>query len=157
MNEMPPDIAKKITDAIGLVRITPGYASEAQELAQLLADGKIRYHAVLDDRAHTGLTGNITLGPEPFEGGATLLGLAETLVHERFHIHQSPLDKTASFWTGVFTKSDAMIRYERPAYQAAQAFLEAYKAAHPQDLDLADAELYAVRATFQSNYNELLS
>ena len=157
MNEMPAMVAAKISEAITLVRRTPGYAAVAQELAQLLADGKIRYYPTLNDRAHTGLTGNVTLGPEPFEDSGTVLGLAETLVHERFHLHQSPLEKTASFWTGIFTKSDAMIRYERPAYQAAQAFLEAYKAAHPQDLDLADAELYAVRATFQTSYGEVLS
>ena len=157
MNELPANVSALISQAIALVGATPGYAPVAQELAQLLADGKIRYHDALDDRAHTGLMGSITLGPEPFTDGGTVLGLAETLVHERFHLHQNPLQKTASFWAGVVTHSDAMIRYERPAYQAAQAFLEAYRAAHPQDADLADGELYAVRSTFENAYGEVLS
>lgn len=157
MNELPPNIASQISGAIALIASVPGYVPVAQELAQLLADGKIRYHEALDDRAHTGLTGSITLGPEPFTDGGTVLGLAETLVHERFHIHQNPLQKTASFWAGVVTHSDAMIRYERPAYQAAQAFLEAFRASHPQSADIAESELYAVRATFETNYGEVLS
>jgi len=140
-----------------LVRGTPGYAEVAQELAQLLADGKIRYHDGLEDRAHAGLLGTITLGAEPFAPDMTVLGLAETLVHERFHLHQNPLMKTASFWTGLVKKADPMIAYERPAYQAAQAFLEAYRAAHPHAAGDADAELVAVRDTFEGAYGEALS
>lgn len=157
MSELPAPVAQKITDAIGLVRRTPGYAEIAQELAQLLADGKIRYHDSLEDRAHAGLLGTITLGAEPFAPHMTVLGLAETLVHERFHLHQNPLEKTASFWTGLLKKADPMIAYERPAYQAAADFLQAFRAAHPHGADEADAELVAVRDTFESSYGETLS
>ena len=157
MNELPANVAEQITSAIALIRTVPGYAPHAQELAQLLADGKIRYHEPLEDRAHAGLLGGITLGSEPFEQGNTTLGLAETLIHERYHLHQNPLEKTVSFWTGIVTHTDAMIRYERPAYQEAQTFLEAYRAAHPHDADLADSELYAVRSTFETSYGQALS
>ncbi|MBC8142648.1 MAG: hypothetical protein H7Y38_14550 [Armatimonadetes bacterium] len=154
---LPKNVQEKIEEAIMLVRRTPGYSGIAQELAQLLADGNICYHAGLEDRAHAGLLGTITLGAEPFAPEGTVLGLAETLVHERFHLHQNPLLKTASFWTGIVTRADPMIAYERPAYQAAAQFLEVYRAAHPAGADEADAELVAVRDTFESSYGEALS
>lgn len=157
MEPMPTEIAEKITQAIALIRSVPGYEGESQILAQLLSDGKIRYVPTLEDRAHAGLLGAITLGPEPFAPGGTILGLAETLVHERFHLTQNPLAKTVSFWTGVATKSDVMARYEKPAYQAAEAFLQQFRQTFPALADESDSELYAVRSTFENAYGETLS
>ena len=156
MSNLPPLIAAQITDAIILIRRTPGYESIAQELAQLLADGKIRYLPGLGDRAHAGLLGTITLGDEPFAMGSAL-GLAETLVHERFHRHQNPLEKTVSFWGGVLTRNDPMARYEKPAYQAAHDFLVAYARAFPDDAGAANEERLAVAATFATAYGDTLA
>ena len=97
------------------------------------------------------------MGPEPFAPGSTLLGLAETLVHERFHLTQNPLEKTVSFWTGVATKTDGMARYEKPAYQAAETFLERFRQTFPALAAESEAELVAVRDTFESSYGESLS
>lgn len=157
MSELPAHVAERIGQAIALIRSVPGYEAESQILAQLLSDGKIRYVPTLDDRAHAGLLGTITLGPEPFAPGSTILGLAETLVHERFHLTQNPLSKTVSFWTGVATKSDVMARYEKPAYQAAETFLQQFRQAFPALAEESDTELYAVRSTFESAYGEALS
>ncbi|MBC8137932.1 MAG: hypothetical protein H8F28_18795 [Fibrella sp.] len=154
---IPAEVAKKIGQAIALIRSVPGYEAESQTLAQLLSDGKIRYVPTLEDRAHAGLLGTITLGPEPFAPGSTILGLAETLIHERHHLTQNPLEKTVSFWTGVATKSDVMARYEKPAYQAAATFLERFRQAFPALAAESDAELFAVRSSYESSYGEALS
>ena len=168
MSDLPDDVAARIGEAISLIRSVLGYEAESQILAQLLSDGKIRYETALEDRAHAGLLGTITLGPEPFAPGNTVLGLAETLIHERFHLTQNPLAKTASFWTGIATntvsflrkettKSDVMARYEKPAYQAAEAFLEKFRQTFPELAEQSDTELFAVRSTFESAYGETLS
>jgi hypothetical protein len=137
--------------ALALIERTPGYAEAGAELRSLAARGRIVLLAGMEDRAHTGLTGRIYLGPEPFAEGSAL-GLAETLIHERFHLHQVPLLKTASFWAGVFTGTPVMRRYEAPAYRAALDFLEAVEAAFPELAAEARREQAAVRAVFAANY-----
>ena len=154
---MPGAVRWQLSNAIALIGSVPGYESEAAILREMLVDGRIRYVETLEDRAHAGLLGTITMGPEPFAPGGTLLGLAETLVHERFHLTQNPLEKTASFWAGVATKTDAMARYEKPAYQAAATFLERFRETFPDLAAESEAELVAVRDTFESSYGETLS
>ena len=127
-----------------------GYAPVAETLTRWLDAGRIVYVPTLVDRAHAGLTGRITLGPEALSG--SLLGLAETLVHEWWHIaRQVPLEKTASFWLGVATGTPTMARYERPAYRAALEFLTA-AASLPDLAEDAVREADAVRATFATEY-----
>ncbi len=154
---VPQNVEAAIREAIALIRATPGYADQADTLSHLLEAGKIRYVGTLEDRAHAGLLGTITLGPEPFAAGATVLGLAETLVHELFHLGQNPLEKTASYWTGVFTRTDSMVRYERPAYTAALEFLQTYKNRNPADAPSVDEEIVAVQSTFLSAYGDVLA
>lgn len=141
--------------AISLIERTPGYEALGVELRGLAASGRIVLVPHLTDRAHAGLTGRIYLGPEPFAEGS-VLGLAETLVHERFHLHQFPLLKTASFWAGVATGTPPMARYERPAYRAAYDFLEAVAAAFPDLTDEARREQAAVAAVFAAEYGRPL-
>ncbi len=156
MNALPASIAPRIGTAIALIGSVPGYEAQAATLGKMLEAGRIRFVPTLEDRAQASLTGVITLGGEPFASGATTLGLAETLVHELFHRMQNPLLKSSSFWAGVFTRSDVMLRYERPAYRAAERFIAAYLGAFPEANEEAASERHAVRATFESSYGEPL-
>lgn len=140
-----------LDEALRLIRTTPGYVKIAVELAQLHSEGRIRVNPELEDRAQAGLLGTITLGPEA--AGASPLSLAQTLVHEHYHLHQNPLLKTASFWAGVVTRTPTMQRYEQPAYQAAMNFLDAVKQAHPHLTNEAGAEQNAIKQVFESGYN----
>jgi hypothetical protein len=89
-----------------------GYAGVADDLARLRNRGAIAFSPRLPDRAHAGLTGTITLGPESLEGD--VVGLAETLVTSTTHLRrQNPLAKTLSFWKGVARRSPVMRDYER--------------------------------------------
>ena len=116
--ESEVDFAARIKEAIDLVAQTPGYMEIARDLLLLQSRGRIRYVPEMTDRAHAGLTGSLTLGPEALWG--SVLSLAETLVHEHYHLRrQGHLAKTLSFWRGVFTRSPTMRAYERPAYDAA--------------------------------------
>jgi len=153
---LPPIIDQRIRSAIELIATVPDYESVAADLEQRRRSGKIRYAPDLDDRGIAGLDGVITLGPEPFAPGATLLGLAETLVHEAYHLKQNPLLKTTSFWTGVFTGTPPMRRYEKPAYLAALRFLNAVARTHPERVEEANREANAVHATYHSAYGEEL-
>jgi hypothetical protein len=145
----------QVRAAILLIGRTPGYADTAQELAGLLARGKIRFVPTLEDRGQATLTGAILIGPEPFQGSA--LGMAETLVHEVYHLHQFPLLKTASFWTGIVTGTPTMRRYERPAYEAALRFLVAVEMALPEWAVEARSEREAVAATFANVYGDTVA
>jgi hypothetical protein len=144
-----------IPAAIQLIGQVPGYAAVAQELADLLARGRIRYVPELPDRGQATLNGTILLGPEPFTG--SIVGLAETLVHENFHRHQFPLLKTASFWAGVATRTPIMQRYERPAYEAALQFLKALTVARPEYAAEVAAERAAIIAQFAAEYGAYLN
>ncbi len=141
----------QISAAIDLIAATPCYEAVAHDLARLLQRQRIHFAPTLADRAHAGLTGRIHLGPEPLAG--SVLSLAETLVHEHFHLRrQSHFAKTTSFWAGVFTRTPVMARYERPAYDAALRFLHALAQAHPALAEEAAAEAYAVKSTFDACY-----
>jgi hypothetical protein len=139
-----------LDDALALIARVPGYAPVAEQLQRLRDRGAIRILPGLADRAHAGLLGSITLGPEPFQDG--VLSLAETLVHEAFHLRQNPLEKTASFWLGVVTGAPVMRRYERPAYRAAADFLRAVAAHLPELADEAARERFAVEQVFRTEY-----
>jgi hypothetical protein len=141
----------RIEAALALIRATPGYAGVADDLARLRDRGAIRFSPRLPDRAHAGLTGTITLGPESLEGD--VVGLAETLVHEHYHLRrQNPLAKTLSFWKGVARRSPVMRDYERPAYQAAVDFLRAVERSAPEHAASAVAERGAVAEAFAAHY-----
>lgn len=150
--------------ALGILRATPGYARVALELAQLADEGRIHLDANLEDRAHAGLLGALTLGPEATGGSS--LSLAQTLVHEHFHLRQNPLLKTLSFWIGVVQGAPVMQRYERPAYLAAHDFLEAVKLeavkleavkrAHPGLVAEAEAEQSAISQVFATTFGAVL-
>jgi hypothetical protein len=141
-----PEWEERLRQAIELIGRTPGYAEEARELADLLARGRIGFAPNLDDRALVTLTGRIQLGPEALDG--PLVGLAATLIHEHFHLHQSPFLKTASFWAGVATRTPVLRRYERPAYTAALRFLQIVAATFPDLATTAQGEAAGVAATF---------
>ena len=144
-----------LSEALRLIQATPGYEETGVRLAQLASEGRIRLDRELQDRAQAGLLGTITLGPEAATAGA--LSLAQTLVHEQYHLRQNPLLKTASFWTGVMTRTPVMRRYEQPAYQAAVDFLEAVKRAHPHLAGEANAEQAAVRQVFAQDFGATLN
>lgn len=145
----------KLRDALRLIAATPGYDGVAKKLAVLAFRGRIRFHHSLEDRAHAGLLGTITLGPEALESG--VLSLAQTLVHEHFHLRQNPFLKTVSFWGGVVSRTPVMRRYERPAYRAAFDFLETVKAAFPHLAEEARAEQTAIQQVFAACFGgELL-
>jgi hypothetical protein len=151
-----PATPPALHEAIRLIRTTPGYTEVAVDLAQLASENRIRVHPTLEDRAHAGLLGTITLGPEAAQ--ASPLSLAQTLVHEHYHLRrQHPLLKTVSFWTGVLSHTPVMRRYERPAYQAAFDFLEAAKKVHPQLTGEAEAEQAAIRQVFETFFGEPLA
>jgi hypothetical protein len=142
-------------EAIHLIRTTPGYAEVAIDLAQRASQGQIRVDAFLEDRAQAGLLGTITLGEEA--ATASALSLAQTLVHEHFHLRrQHPLQKTTSFWSGVVSRTPVMSRYEKPAYRAAWDFLEATKASHPNLASEAQEEQNAIAQVFEMSFGEPL-
>ena len=142
---MAPE-ALPIAEAIALIGRVPGY----ERVAQNLVRRTIRYIPTLEDRGQATLTGVILIGPEALLG--SLVGLAETLVHEEFHTRQSHLLKTHSFWSGVFTRTPVMARYERPAYQAALDFLAALGGAFPEYAAEARAEYDMVQVSFEASY-----
>lgn len=146
----PPTSPAAIQDALRLIQATPGYAGVGVELAQMASDGRIRFAPHLEDRAHAGLLGTLTLGPEAMHAGP--LSLAQTLVHEHFHLRQNPLLKTLSFWSGVARGAHVMRRYEQPAYQAAHDFLEAVKRARPAMTAQVEAEQRAIRQVFATTF-----
>jgi hypothetical protein len=136
----------RLAEAIALIASVPGY----EPIAQNLTRRTVRYEPTLEDRGQATLTGAVLIGPEALLGG--VVGLAETLVHEEYHTRQNHLLKTHSFWSGVFTKTPVMARYERPAYQAAADFLEALARAQPAHADEARAEAELVRASYRALY-----
>ncbi len=138
--------ALKIEQAIALIARVPGYA----EVAQNLSRRTVRFVPTLIDRGQVTLMGVILIGLEALEG--SLVGLAETLVHEEFHTRQRHLLKTHSFWSGVFTRTPVMARYERPAYKAALEFLLALASTFPEHSKEAHVESEAVRASYAANY-----
>ena len=138
--------ALKIEQAIALIAHVPGYEAVALNLTRRT----IRFVPTLIDRGQATLMGVILIGPEALNGG--LVGLAETLVHEELHTRQSHLLKTHSFWSGVFTQTAVMARYERPAYRAALDFLWALAHACPEHADEARADCDAIRASYALNY-----
>jgi hypothetical protein len=135
-------------EALRIVRTTPAYAAVATELSQLASQGQIDFDPEIEDRAHAGLLGTLTLGPEALH--ASPLSLAQTLVHEHFHLRQNPFLKTLSFWSGVVTGMHVMRRYEQPAYRAAHDFLEVVKAVRPELASEAEFEQRAIRQVFAS-------
>jgi len=146
-------MSSSVQAALDLIVATPGYEGVADDLARLDRAGRIRYAATLEDRAHAGQLGTITLGPEALATGP--LSLAETLVHEHFHLkRQNPFHKTVSFWSGIATRTPIMARYERAAYWAALDFLHAVAQARPDLADEARQEAVAVEATFAACYGE---
>lgn len=147
--------SSEIEAALRLIRATPGYIEVAVDLAQMASENLIRLDPTLEDRAHAGLLGTLTLGPQAAEGSP--LSLAQTLVHEHFHLYgQSPWLKTLSFWIGVGTGTHVMRRYERPAYLAAHEFLEVVKRAHPNMNAEAQAEQRAIRQVFEASFGGAL-
>ncbi len=144
-----------LSEALELIRATPGYLETGVALAQLASENRIRIDGNLPDRACTNVWGIITLGPEAIESSA--LSLAQTLVHERYHLRQNPFLKTASFWTGVLTRTPVMRRYEQPAYQAALDFLEVVKRTQPHLTVEANSEQNAIRVVFANDYGVALN
>lgn len=136
----------RIAQAVTLIAQVPGYTPVAQDLATR----PIYFVPTLKDRGEARLNGSILIGPEALEG--SLVGLAETLVHEQFHTQQSPFAKTPSFWLGVFTRTPLMARYERPAYRAALRFLEQVALALPEHAADALREAEAVRLAYTILY-----
>ena len=147
---------RQITEAIALISEVPGYEAVAAHLENWQSRGRIKVNLRLPDRARAGLWGTITLGPEIL--ASPPLSVAQTLVHEHFHIKkQHPLLKSFSFWMGVFTRTHPMLRYERPAYTAALCFLKAAELAYPTMAPLARAETAAIRQVFQSGFGATLT
>lgn len=144
-----------LQEALQIVRATPGYAAVSVELAQLAEEGKIDSDPNLEDRAEARLFGTLLLGPEAMH--ASPLSLAQTLVHEHFHLRrQNPFLKTLSFWRGVVTGTPVMRRYEQPAYQAAHDFLEAVKRSRPDLAGEVEFEQRAIRQVFASAFGGTL-
>jgi hypothetical protein len=118
--------------------------------------GKLQFIPTLEDRGQATLGGRILIGPEAIYSSP--LSLAETLVHEQWHLRrQPPLEKTASFWIGIATGKPVMRRYETPAYQAALRFLAAVEMAIPELAAEARSEQEAVRESFAANYTGTIS
>ncbi|MBC8101885.1 MAG: hypothetical protein H7Z41_04775 [Cytophagales bacterium] len=142
----------RLQAAIDLVAKTPGYESAGRELFDLRLRGKLRFLPDLADRGQATLGGQILIGPEALWGGT--VGLAETLVHEHWHLRrQSVFAKTSSFWMGVATRQPVLRRYEIPAYGAALSFLVAVAARFPELAGEARSEQESVRASFADGYN----
>jgi len=138
---MFPAFEKIISEAVDLVDSVPGYGKIAGRLRRL----RIDYLPSLPDRAHTTLRSKIIVGPRALlESDPTPFSLAGTLVHEEFHTRQNPFLKTASFWTGVATRSPVMARYEWPAYRAQTTFLRALAQSRPDLRDAIDREINAI-------------
>jgi hypothetical protein len=113
--------------------------------------GKLQFVPTLEDRGQATLAGRLLVGPEAVF--SSVVSLAETLVHEHWHLRrQPPLEKTASFWIGVATGKPVMRRYEMPAYISALAFLAAVEAAFPAIAEEAQSEQEMVRASFATFY-----
>lgn len=148
-------VQQNALDAIALIGRVPGYEGMAQELSALLAAGRVRFAETMHDRGRASLTGTITLGGEALAG--SVLGLAETLIHENYHRHQNHFLKTASFWAGVGTGTHPMGRYERPAYAATLRFLQAVEAHLPEWADEARREQAAILAAFSRHYGGTLA
>jgi hypothetical protein len=145
------DFAPRLQDAVSLVRATPRFETVGDDLAHLLSGGKLQFIPTLADRGEATLGGRLLIGPEAIYG--SLVSLAETLVHEHWHLRrQPPLQKTASFWIGVATGKPVMRRYEMPAYKAALEFLAAVEEAFPLLADEARTEQEMVRASFALFY-----
>jgi hypothetical protein len=140
--------------ALQLIAATSGYEMMARELNQLTQMRRILVDETLADRAQTSLLKTITLGPEAI--ASSPLSLAQTLVHEQFHLHQNPLLKTVSFWSGTLTRTPVMARYERPAYRAAWKFLESAARAHPHLTSEARGEQNAIQLVFENDFGGAL-
>jgi hypothetical protein len=143
-----------LQEALRIIQTTPSYAEVAIELAQMNSANRIGLDPTLEDRTQASLLGSITLGLEAIESSP--LSLAQTLVHEHFHLRQNPLLKTPSFWSGLLTGSHVMKRYEQPAYQAAFDFLEAVKRGEPALAPEAVAEQRAIQQVFSTEYGGTL-
>lgn len=138
---MFPDFEKIISQAIELVDSVPEYGKVAGRLRLL----RVEYLPSLPDRAHATLQSQIIVGPKALTNlDKGLFSLAGTLVHEEFHTRQNPLLKTASFWTGVFTRTPVMARYEWPAYRAQVAFLRALARSQPTLAGLVEREITSI-------------
>jgi len=138
---MFPEFEKLISEAVDLVDSVPGYRTIAGRLRRL----RIDYLPSLPDRAHTTMRSQIIVGPKALlESDKIPFSLAGTLVHEEFHTRQNPFLKTASFWTGVATRSNVMARYEWPAYRAQTSFLRALAHARPNLTEAIDREINAI-------------
>jgi len=145
-----------LSEALRLIRTTRGYAEIGVELAQMASENRIRFDAGLQDRAQAGLLGTIMLGPEAAQSSA--LSLAQTLVHEHFHLRrQHPLQKTVSFWGGVLSRTPVMRRFEQPAYQAAIDFLRAAAASHPHLAGESQTEEAEIRGVFENSFGASLT
>lgn len=142
--------SQAVGDALTLIADTPGY----QPAARRLRRATIVLSPSLPDRAQTSLLGHITLGAEPFGGSADAarVSLAGTLVHEHFHLTQHPLQKTLSFWLGVWTRRHPMLRYEAPAYAAQIEFLRQVSRTHPLLEPAARHEREQVQSAFAFHY-----
>ncbi len=143
-----------ITAAIDLICATPNYGAIGWRLAQLTAKNRLRVDLNLEARAETSLRGIITLGPEAIASNP--VSLAQTLVHEAYHVCQNPFLKTVSFWSGVATRTPIMRRYEQPAYQAALDFLSALQQVRPDLAAEVEAEQNAVRCVFANDFGVML-
>jgi hypothetical protein len=144
--------------AIALVSEVPGYEEEAHLLRMWQMSGRLRFDPGLKDRATTNWRKTITLGPELLPAtNPSVLGIAATLVHELFHVRQNNFGKTVSVWLGVFTRTDMMLRYERPAYRAATDFLDAVAASMPERAAEAAEEKVATQEAFLMHYGATLS
>ena len=138
---MFPEFEKLISEAVDLVDSVPGYRIIAGHLRRLRVD----YLPSLPDRAHTTMRSQIIVGPDALlESDKSLVSLAATLVHEEFHTRQNPFLKTASFWTGVVTRSHVMARYEWPAYRAQTSFLRALAHVRPDLSAAIEQEITAI-------------
>ncbi len=152
---MNADQRARVRAALELMNRVPGYEPVAADVERRLASGRVRFDRGMEDRGVAGLSGRIYLGREALYSSP--LSLAETLVHEHYHLrHQFPLEKTASFWSGVFTGTPVMRRFERPAYRASADFLRAAAAALPEWAEAARHEAAAVAATYAAEYGESL-
>jgi hypothetical protein len=145
------DPDRRLRAAISLVSATPGYDTVGKDLSNLYDRGKLEFVPTLEDRGQATLGGRLLIGPEAVYDG--LVSLAETLVHEHWHLrHQLPLEKTASFWAGFVTGKHVMRRYEMPAYKAALQFLAAVEATFPHFAEEARAEQNSIHASFAQFY-----
>lgn len=145
------DFTQRLQNAVALVSATPGYDTVGVDLAGLLSNGKLQFIPTLVDRGEATLGGRLLIGPEALY--SSLVGLAETLVHEYWHLRrQIPLEKTASFWIGFATRKPVMRRYEMPAYRFALDFLTAVSQAFPDLAEEARAEQGMIRASFADSY-----